>query len=274
MKAKSVLGLLPALAVGLALTSGAQAAAVRTFVSSAGNDGNAGANCPRLSPCRNFAAAYAVTLAGGEVVALDAAGYGTLTISGGVTLVGVEGALISVPTGTAGVTVNAGSSYVELRNILITGAGASNTTGVDLNSGRLVIRNSVLKQLSTGLDAAANTKSDVIETDVSFNGTGIRTTGTGGDGQSGTPYGPTQVRISGGGLVDNTTALFMQDPGLRPNPATDNLITIFLHSTDNSSAGVETNISGNATFMSGGGTGCGGQNCQNPGQYSGTTNPH
>ena len=252
MKANLVLKLLPVLLTAFAFAPDAHAAAVRTFVSSAGNDGNAGSNCPRLSPCRNFAAAYAVTTSGGEIVALDAAGYGTITINSGVTIIGVEGALISVPTGTAGVTVNAGSNLVLLRNILITGAGASNTTGVDFNSGKLVLDNCTLKQLTTGLDVA-NSKVDVVDSEIIGNTTGVSTTGTGVDTQAFPNVGPTQVRFWGGAVLDNTTAYVMNDPGLRPNPATDNKITIFMHTMGNS---ITTQQAGNTTLISGTGGSC------------------
>jgi hypothetical protein len=53
-------------------------AAQRTFVASYGLDTNP---CTHDQPCRAFTAALAVTSAGGEVVALDSAGYGTATIA-------------------------------------------------------------------------------------------------------------------------------------------------------------------------------------------------
>ena len=104
----------------------APAAAIqRTFVSTSGNDANP---CTRADPCRNFTAALANTLAGGEVVALDSGGYGTFTVDKSVTVVGAPGvhAAITAFTGN-GVTVSAGDAdVVVLRNLYITGLGGDN----------------------------------------------------------------------------------------------------------------------------------------------------
>ena len=59
------------LLVSVALCSTAQAQS-RTFVSGVGSDANA---CTRTAPCRTFQKAHDTVAAGGEVVALDAAGY-------------------------------------------------------------------------------------------------------------------------------------------------------------------------------------------------------
>ena len=71
-----------------ALMQDAAAAIQRTFVSGSGLDSNA---CSLAAPCRGFAAALAQTLPGGEVVVLDSAGYGPVTISQAVTLVAPSG---------------------------------------------------------------------------------------------------------------------------------------------------------------------------------------
>jgi hypothetical protein len=48
--------------------------AARTFVASTGSDSDP---CSRVDPCRTFQAAVDATAAGGEVVALDSAGFGS-----------------------------------------------------------------------------------------------------------------------------------------------------------------------------------------------------
>jgi parallel beta helix pectate lyase-like protein len=100
----------------------------RSFVAVNGVDGNP---CTRDLPCRNFAAAVTQTNPNGEVVAIDSAGYGPVTITQPVTLVAPIGvhAGISAFSGT-GVTVNAPGGVVVLRNLYINGQGG--TTGVDL----------------------------------------------------------------------------------------------------------------------------------------------
>ena len=99
----------------------ASAAAQRTFVASTGDDGNA---CSRAAPCRSFATAILQTNAGGEVVVLDSAGYGPVTITQAVSIVAPPGvyAGISVLAGTSGVTVSAGpTDKVVLRGLSISG---------------------------------------------------------------------------------------------------------------------------------------------------------
>src|SRR5215469_8886866 len=72
-----------------------QAQVQRTFVSGSGSDGNP---CSRTSPCRTFTQALSVTNPGGEVIALDSAGYGAFIVTQAVT--------IQAPNGVyAGVTV-------------------------------------------------------------------------------------------------------------------------------------------------------------------------
>jgi len=206
-----------AAALTSALVSGAHASAARTFVSGLGNDSNTGSNCPRATPCRTLAQALTVTSSGGEIVAIDAAGYGTISISGPLVLTGSPGASISVSTGTTGIAIAAGSTdKVLIRGFEISGAGAASTTGIQLTSGRLVLQDSSLELLTTGLVIAASTKSDVISTNIMGNTTGISTSGTGTNFDTGSnppPWGPTQVRIRGGSVVDNATGFIMNSPG-------------------------------------------------------------
>src|SRR6185369_11372319 len=74
----------------LALTAVATdvSALPRTFVASFGLDSN---GCSLSSPCRGFTKALAVTDPGGEIVVLDSAGYGAVTIDKSVSII--------VPTG-------------------------------------------------------------------------------------------------------------------------------------------------------------------------------
>jgi hypothetical protein len=58
-------------------------AATRTFVSGTGTDSG---TCGRATPCRTFAFALTQTAAGGEIDVLDAAGYGAVTITKGISI--------------------------------------------------------------------------------------------------------------------------------------------------------------------------------------------
>ena len=61
-------------------------AAQRVFVSSSGSDANTASGCGLAAPCRSFSSAQTVVSDGGEIVALDAAGYGPITITKNVTV--------------------------------------------------------------------------------------------------------------------------------------------------------------------------------------------
>ena len=83
------------------------------------------------------ATAIANTKMGGEVIALDSAGYGPVTITQAVTITAPGGvyAGVSVATGD-GITINAPGAEVTLRGLAITGIGG--LSGVHFTSGALL----------------------------------------------------------------------------------------------------------------------------------------
>jgi hypothetical protein len=91
-------------------------------VSGVGDDVNP---CSRTAPCKTFAGAISKTAAGGEIDALDPAGYGAVTITKAITIDGGGGQVASVlVSGTNGIVVQAGpSDVVILRNLRINGIG-------------------------------------------------------------------------------------------------------------------------------------------------------
>jgi hypothetical protein len=134
-----------------------QGQAARTFVSSAGSDTN---DCSRSSPCRNFQRGHDAVVSGGEVVALDSAGYGAVSITKSVTITG-EG-VHAAATGSSGggnvVSVNGAGITVILRNLQIqshpTGVGG---TGIFArNFAVLHIEGCTVKASSTGLQFQPN----------------------------------------------------------------------------------------------------------------------
>ena len=259
---------LSVMAMSFALASAAQATAARTWVSSAGLDGNTSTNCQRTAPCKTFVGAYSVTQAGGEIVALDVAGYGPLTITGPVSIVGLEGGIVTVTTGTVGFTITAGpTDVVVLRNLQISAtAGSSNTTGIQVNSGRLVLQNSTLKQLTTAL-IVTSTHADVVNTDFDGNSLAVQTNGVGG-GYNGFVFAcpcATLVRINAGNMIDNTTVFNENNPTVVMSQSTAT-IYIFQSGTEFSA-----NITGYTTMMTI--TGTGGSNV-GPQTYSGTGAPN
>jgi hypothetical protein len=116
--------------------------AQRTFVASNGNDADP---CSLAMPCRSFSAAIAQAIAGGEVIATDSAGYGTVTINKPIQIIvppGVHAAIFAA-TGDA-VTVAAGvTDVVVLRGLYISSTSAA--TGIRVTGiGRLQLENVVV----------------------------------------------------------------------------------------------------------------------------------
>jgi hypothetical protein len=110
---------------------------VRTFVSGHGSDSNA---CSVAAPCRTFQHAHDVVGAGGEVVALDAAGYGSITInkSATITAIGIEASITSSNTNPNGIVINAGSTdVVAVRGLTIL-SGTSTGDGIAVESAQTV----------------------------------------------------------------------------------------------------------------------------------------
>jgi parallel beta helix pectate lyase-like protein len=146
--------------------SSAFATQQRSFVSATGSDVNA---CTRDLPCRNFAAAVAQTNPNGEVIALDSAGYGPVTLTQSVTIAAPPGvyAGITVPASpTTGVTVNVGpAGKVVLRNLSINGQGG--TKGVDLiDALSLQIEHCTINGLAlNGLNLVSSSDSNVYISD-------------------------------------------------------------------------------------------------------------
>src|SRR5947209_4470364 len=132
---RSILTLAVTILLGASLAS---AQASRTWVSGVGDDVNP---CSRTAPCKTFAGAISKTAAGGEIDALDPAGYGAVTITKAITIDGGGGQVASVlVSGTNGIQVQAGATTdtVILRNLRINGIG-SGLNGIRFLSGKQLI---------------------------------------------------------------------------------------------------------------------------------------
>lgn len=106
------------------VASSAFAQATRTWVSGVGDDANP---CSRTAPCKTWAGAISKTAEGGEIDALDPAGYGGVTITKSITLSGVgTNASILIPAASTGIIVNAGATdIVIIRNLNLHGVGTA-----------------------------------------------------------------------------------------------------------------------------------------------------
>jgi hypothetical protein len=138
------------LVVGLNTTP-AHALNTLSFISGNGLDTNA---CTRTAPCRTLQKAHDSTNANGEINMLDPANYGVVTITKSISIVndGVGSAGILVPSGADGITINAGASdKVNLRGLMIEGAGVGDK-GIVFNTGAsLSVQNSVIRNLLYGV---------------------------------------------------------------------------------------------------------------------------
>lgn len=144
------------IAVIVFATGLASGQASRTWVSGVGDDANP---CSRTAPCKTFAGAISKTAAGGEIDALDPAGFGAVTITKAITIDGGGGQVASVlVSGTNGIVVQAAASdVVILRNLRINGIGTG-INGVRFLSGKsLFIENCNIFGFTTnGIDIASS----------------------------------------------------------------------------------------------------------------------
>jgi hypothetical protein len=183
MNSKTIASLFGSSLVLIFLATGASGQAQRTFVSSTGSDSN---SCSRLAPCRTFAQAISQTNAGGEVIVLDSAGYGPVSVANGtqitkaISLISPPGvyAGISVFSGD-GIDINAGGSdTVTLRGLTVNNQGSSGN-GVVFNTGlTLHVEGCVINGFSSGAGdglslLAGGAQVDVVDSVVRGNNVGI-----------------------------------------------------------------------------------------------------
>ena len=156
--------------LGLGFAAPASAQASRTWVSGVGDDANP---CSRTAPCKTFAGAILNTAAAGEIDCLDSGGFGSVTITQSITIDcaegggGAAGGILNA--GTAGVTINGSGIKVILRNLTISGAGATpGTYGIRFLQGKSLTIDDV-SIMNQGLGSVAalsfepNTPNSVLE---------------------------------------------------------------------------------------------------------------
>lgn len=142
----SILAILCTIVVNPAL-----ATVQRAYVASYGSDSNAASDCQVLNPCRMFATAVTVVAQNGEVVALDTAAYGIVTLTQSISLTAAPGVYAGVsvfPGGGTGITIATPNVNVVLRGLTINGQGGNN--GVLMTAGsRLSIENCVISNFNS-----------------------------------------------------------------------------------------------------------------------------
>jgi hypothetical protein len=190
------------LAVAFACTFAAAPAhaRARVFVASYGSDSNP---CTFLSPCRNFQQAHDVVDAGGEVAAIDSAGFGPITISKSVTITsppGIEAGIVPTSGNAAISIVNGGGGVVRLRGLTLDGTGGG-TNGLAYSGGgaRVEIIDCLVHNFSTaGILLAPSSLANFPDTVVIKNTIAFD---NGGFGIEINPSGPFILR----GTIDNVS---------------------------------------------------------------------
>jgi len=220
------------------LPSAAQAQATRTWVSGVGDDANP---CSRTAPCKTFAGAISKTAPGGEIDALDPAGYGAVTITKSITIDGGGGQVASVlVSGTNGIVVAAGATdVVTLRNLRINGIVSSSGGGLNgvkfITGGALHIENCYIFGFTgDGIDVATTTPNAalfVTDTFLTNNKNGIEIAPSAGNVRSSLvrvqAQGNSEVGIFldptsgvGAGTVVNESSAVMNGTGIEVTGAT------------------------------------------------------
>jgi hypothetical protein len=126
-------------------------AAQRTFVASSGVDTNP---CSLVAPCRSFGTAVAAVAVGGEVIVLDSAGYGAVTITKSVSIVAPPGVYAGV--NGFGIVVDGFNVRVVLRGLTLSNLVAGGGTGIDFAQGAaLHIENCIVSGFAWGIQVRA-----------------------------------------------------------------------------------------------------------------------
>ena len=197
------IGLLAATVAILPAVS-AHAQAPRTFVSAAGSDSNP---CSFLAPCRHFQAAADATSTGGEVDALDPAGYGPIMISHAITIEGQGWSYIAPPTSGNEITINAISGNVTVHGVSINGVGITGgTNGIVFHSGdSLTVINCVLQNFGTNGDQLTGNGILIAPSSGTVKFTVANTTAS-NNGYDGVQYLPAGNMVNGNGIIDHVVA--------------------------------------------------------------------
>jgi hypothetical protein len=186
-------------------TASAQAQRARVFVASYGNDSNP---CTFGSPCKTFQQAVNVVAAGGEVTAIDSAGFGPINITKAVTITspdGVESGIVPVAGGDA-IEINAGpSDVIVLRGLTLNGAGGYNGI-VFISGGGLTVTNCVVQNFAHSGDNAYTGNGIVFRpTSGSINFV-ITNSVVSNNGYVGIYYLPPSGSASANGVIDHVVA--------------------------------------------------------------------
>jgi hypothetical protein len=151
----------------------------RAYVASYGNDANTATNCGPTTPCRTFATAMTVADAGGQVIVLDSAGYGSVVITKSISIIAPDGIYAGLTVASGGTAVEIATPGVDvvLKGLTITGQGDGN--GIDMTAGnslhveKTTIANFAPGGSGAGLRVQTGARVKVVDSVLRGNGYGI-----------------------------------------------------------------------------------------------------
>lgn len=121
------------------------------YVSGKGNNANSCATV--AAPCLTLQAAHNKVAAGGEIVVLDSASYGPLSITKSISVVNDGAGVADIRQATAGanaITINAPSGVVHLRGLSLDGAGAGANGVLAASVSSLTMINCAARRFTSG----------------------------------------------------------------------------------------------------------------------------
>jgi len=175
-----------ATAIACSLATAPAHARARVFVASYGNDENP---CTFGSPCKTFQQAVNVVDAGGEVTAIDSAGFGPISIGKSVTITsppGVEAGIVPTAGGDAiDITSAASTDTIVLRGLTLQGGGSGQygilaQTGGNIEIVDCSIRGFTAQAIAIQNDQSAQISAAILNTLVADSFAGIRATAASG----------------------------------------------------------------------------------------------
>jgi hypothetical protein len=178
-------------------------ARARVFVASYGNDSNP---CTFGSPCKTFQQAVNVVDAGGEVTAIDSAGFGPINITKAVTITspdGVEAGIVPTAGGNA-ITIDAGSTdAIVLRGLTLNGSGVG-ANGIVFNSGgSLTVNNCAMQNFVSN---GGNNGNGILIQPTTGSVNFVITNTTASNNTTGIVYGPPGGSPNANGVIDHVVA--------------------------------------------------------------------
>jgi hypothetical protein len=195
----------------------ASAQATRTWVSGVGDDANP---CSRTAPCKTWAGAISKTAVGGEIDALDDAGFGAVTITKAITLNGGGHVASALVNGTNAINVAAPvDAQVVLKNLDLQGMNPAEGTcnglvGVNIISAAAVsLDNLTIEGFATAVGGNLASSSPDVYVDVSVIGSRITNNCSYGVHLAPAVGHPGRLAMDGTTITGSNTALSVADGG-------------------------------------------------------------